>query len=599
MAKKPIVITVKPVGGGVVKDLPANELAANQWSDSLNMRFANGLAERRYGILAAWTTPLITPYAVQPFTLTTGTRFVVYAGTTKVYADDGTTQSEITRYTDGVAISTITFVGTTATVTTSSAHGRSTGHVISVFGAAPSAYNVTAVAITVTGASTFTYTMLSTPATNATTVGQYTYHVTQNYTGAIDDKITFCVLNGILIMNHPVDGPYYWNGDVTTRMRRLPGWAAGDKAYSMSAFKNFLVAVGPTLSSTYKPHLVMWSDAAEAGSIPTTWTAANTNLAGNTPQTASSSGFLVEGRTLGDDFIIYKDDAAFVLSYIGGNDVFSLRRMPGTYGLRARHCVVELPDNRHVYLANGDVRMHAGGASESIAEGVIRDWLIANMDGTYGGRSFLVLNPAFCEVWIVYPSSGASVPDSVVAWNWRDNTWAKFSIPASTCAASGMIAGGVDSVAWSAATETWAEDTDRWFEYDYSLNEQRLVLGMSGPYLGLADTGVLDLGAAYSWLLEKTGTSLDDNDTLKVIHSSRPQASAAPGVELSIQHTTTMEASDTPAWPTAVTYIVGTTNWANQFSNAGRFLAIRFSGSDDGLVQLRSYDVKFTTQGPY
>jgi hypothetical protein len=37
------------------------------------------------------------------------------------------------------------------------------------------------------------------------------------------------VFNGILILNNPVDGPYYWNGDITTRMRRLPGWAAGTK----------------------------------------------------------------------------------------------------------------------------------------------------------------------------------------------------------------------------------------------------------------------------------------------------------------------------------------------------------------------------------
>jgi len=77
----------------------------------------------------------------------------------------------------GVAISTITFVGTLATVTTTTPHGLVNGATvtITVAGAVPAAYNVTAVPINVTGASTFTYTMATTPATNATTVGSFTY----------------------------------------------------------------------------------------------------------------------------------------------------------------------------------------------------------------------------------------------------------------------------------------------------------------------------------------------------------------------------------------------------------------------------------------
>jgi hypothetical protein len=67
-----------------------------------------------------------------------GTRFLVKAGLGKVYADDGLTQTEITRYTDGKAISSITHVTTTATLVTATAHGRTTGDLIDLFGAAPS-----------------------------------------------------------------------------------------------------------------------------------------------------------------------------------------------------------------------------------------------------------------------------------------------------------------------------------------------------------------------------------------------------------------------------------------------------------------------------
>lgn len=75
--------------------------------------------------------------------------------------------------TPGAAITSITFVGTTATVTTTASHGLSTGALITSQFAFPVDYNVKNTAITVTGLTTFTYTMGSTPTVNASTLGEY------------------------------------------------------------------------------------------------------------------------------------------------------------------------------------------------------------------------------------------------------------------------------------------------------------------------------------------------------------------------------------------------------------------------------------------
>ena len=75
----------------------------------------------------------------------------------------------------GATISSITFVGTTATVTTATNHGLTTGFKVTIQGALPFNYNINDVAITVTGLTTFTYTMTTTPTTNATTVGYFIY----------------------------------------------------------------------------------------------------------------------------------------------------------------------------------------------------------------------------------------------------------------------------------------------------------------------------------------------------------------------------------------------------------------------------------------
>jgi len=73
---------------------------------------------------------------------------------------------------NGAAISTITRVTTTATLTTSTNHGLSTGTFVTVSGAIPTAFNGT-YSITVTGVNTFTYVMASAPSADATTVGSY------------------------------------------------------------------------------------------------------------------------------------------------------------------------------------------------------------------------------------------------------------------------------------------------------------------------------------------------------------------------------------------------------------------------------------------
>ena len=85
---------------------------------------------------------------------------------------DGTNWIKMATTTTASTISTITHVTTVATLTTATPHGLVTGNEITISGAAPSAYNGTYI-VTVTGTSTLTYVMATTPATNAITVGTY------------------------------------------------------------------------------------------------------------------------------------------------------------------------------------------------------------------------------------------------------------------------------------------------------------------------------------------------------------------------------------------------------------------------------------------
>ena len=107
---------------------------------------------------------------------TAGNFLVTCNGADPVTIYDGTRWFTVATTTTAQTISSITRGGTgnlTATLTTASPHGLATNNRVTVAGATPTEFNGTYV-ITVTGASTFTYTMAVAPSGNATVVGTYT-----------------------------------------------------------------------------------------------------------------------------------------------------------------------------------------------------------------------------------------------------------------------------------------------------------------------------------------------------------------------------------------------------------------------------------------
>jgi len=123
------------------------------------------------------------------FTNTAANYLVTCNGVDPVTIYDGANWFTVATTTTAQTISSITRVGTTATLTTASPHGLITGNRVTISGATSNEYNGTFV-ITKTGASTFTYVMASAPAANATVVGTYT---TIGITGV--DSSTFINVN--------------------------------------------------------------------------------------------------------------------------------------------------------------------------------------------------------------------------------------------------------------------------------------------------------------------------------------------------------------------------------------------------------------------
>lgn len=154
--------------------------------DSL-MNYAGTTGQKLFAVAGTTIYEATTSPAVSVFTVTNdrfqhvmmstagGDFLVACNGQDPTLLYNGTAWLKIATTTTAQTISTITRGGTgnlTATLTTASAHGLVTGNQVTVSGATESNYNGTYI-ITVTGATTFTYTMATAPSADASVVGTY------------------------------------------------------------------------------------------------------------------------------------------------------------------------------------------------------------------------------------------------------------------------------------------------------------------------------------------------------------------------------------------------------------------------------------------
>lgn len=85
---------------GVVADEYPADLPNNAWSRVQNARFQDGYAAKFAGHASIYGTPSVAPLYLQPMSTATG-RFMIYAGTAKLYSVTNVTHDDITRGSGG------------------------------------------------------------------------------------------------------------------------------------------------------------------------------------------------------------------------------------------------------------------------------------------------------------------------------------------------------------------------------------------------------------------------------------------------------------------------------------------------------------------
>ena len=335
--------TIQVLGSpGIVRDIPAHQLALNAWTDGLNIRFGEDGAESLVGDAATFAAASVTPLWVQYFPPITDPRWV-YATLTEAWCYQGAGHTEITR-----------------------------------------------------------------------TVGG-------DYTAVASERWNSTMLNGVGILNNTIDVPQMWTDiDSSTPLADLSNWPSTRRCKSLRSFKNFLIALYMTDTGVERPYRILWSDSADAGTVPGSWDSTDPATDSREFDLAETSDYLVDQLVLGDVNIIYKENSIWGMQHIGPPFYFRFWKILSKNGLLHRDCVVNVPFG-HCAVTQDDIIVHSGQIeqSESIIDGKDRNWLFSAIDPDNFKNSFLLANHRANEVYFFFPEIGETYASMALIWNYR------------------------------------------------------------------------------------------------------------------------------------------------------------------------------------
>lgn len=423
------------------------------------------------------------------------------------------------------------------------------------------------------------------------------------YTAAEYRDWNGCILGGVPVLNNGADVPQYWSAlSLATDLAALPNWDSNLRAKVIRNFGPYLVALNLTDTGTALPHAVAWSAAADPGSVPASWDDADPTVdAGRTHLTDIEGGEIRDGKLLGSQLVIYKEQSTHSMRYVGGQNIFSFDKLFDV-GLLAARCAALVNGGRqHIAVGSDDIFVHSGGAEISYPISKRdRRYFYADLDTTHYANMFAMDNHIFHEAWICYPSTGMTYPNKKLVWNYQNDT-VHFDDFSGLSADWGKYPDAVETT-WSTITGSWDAQANPWAT---GLGRRRMVVGdpnntkiwgQDSGYAFGATSGTLSM-------LQRTGLAIVSRDRQgnpKADFKSRklgkriwPKISgdATVSVRMGAQE----EINGSITWAAPQTY--SSSQKYLDFTVNGRLLAVEFTSLSDAEWRLEGYDLEVELLG--
>lgn len=413
-------------------------------------------------------------------------------------------------------------------------------------------------------------------------------------------------LQGIPILNNGVDIPQFWaTVSAGTDLANLTNWDSAVRTKVVRALGNFLVAFNLTISGVNKPHRVRWSHSAEPGTLPTSYDVLDdTKDTGEVDLNDVESGIILDALPLKGRMFIYKENATWVMRYIGGDFIFDFDPFLETSGILAPRCVGITADGQYHFVVTQDnIIVHDGVKAIPLLNRRMRRNLFSRIDATNYRTSYVYTDPQFNEVHFCYPESGSAVPNRELIWNYENGLPGRLSEgdESLTYATSGTVEVASQET-WNSAVGTWDADTENWGQL-----LRRQVIGLKNTtskfYLmndGLTRDGTPFIARAQRTALAlsqtKDGEIVNDFTQFKMAHRLWTRAEGGPiNVRIGAQAMVNSGVS----WSTPQSFDPASEMYEDFDPVQGRALAVEFSTTDSVDWALDGYTLEVSPLGRF
>ncbi len=279
--------------------------------------------------------------------------------------------------------------------------------------------------------------------------------IDNNHTQAVSNpyEVSSALINGLPIISDGQSEPVYWTG--SGNLTKLPGWTDTESCKFIAVLKFHVFAMNISGPGGANGNLVKWSSATEPGSVPASWTPAADNDAGSV-ELADSDGPILGAYTLGDSLFIYKRSATYQARFVGGQNVFSFRKLAqgSTVGALTPRSVCDI-GGAHFVVSDGGIYINDGTTRKRIGEGRVRDFLFNQLSEANSLNLFCTYNRSRDEALICFPSNGNQYATAALIYDLSRDAWGFRFL-------DNVAAGPVGSVSDNSGGNTWAQRTEFW-----------------------------------------------------------------------------------------------------------------------------------------
>ncbi len=265
------------------------------------------------------------------------------------------------------------------------------------------------------------------------------------------------LLNGLPVYSNGSDEPVYWAG---ANLVTLPDWTATETCQFIAVFKFHVFAMNISGPGGAFPNLVKWSAAAEPGTVPNSWTPGATNDAGSV-ELSDSPGPVLCAYPLRDTLMFYKRSSMYTAQFVGGNNVFTFRKVQSASGALCSRGVCDV-NGQHFVVSDGDILLTDGTNRRSVGESRKKDWLFNQLDQDNFRNLFCTYNRAHDEVIVGFPEAGNQFATLALVYDVNQDSFGVRELDSVAAAPVGFVNDDVASNTWADRSDVWDDAVDPW-----------------------------------------------------------------------------------------------------------------------------------------